>query len=134
MTLVELVREYQEASKTQDDARFSAACVALLDYQLPATETPAPNYTPPPTSNTADASDGSIRDRAAWTAMCERRKAETPAPDAMPEIHAGDVVKASNYARPVEMEHQHTVDWFNERPFLVESVQRVIWRRQEAQP
>ena len=51
----------------------------------PAPETPAPNYTPPPTSNTADASDGSIRDRAAWTAMCERQKAETPAPNTMPE-------------------------------------------------
>lgn len=46
MTLVELVREYQESSKTQDDERFSAACVALLDYQLPAPETPAPDAMP----------------------------------------------------------------------------------------
>lgn len=65
---------------------------------------------------------------------CSSRVASGRAPGPpveVPKLQVGDKVKATNYANPVEMTHQHTVDWFNERPFLVESIERIFWRRDD---
>ena len=51
-------------------------------------------------------------------------------PAAMPpEIQVGDRVKATNYKDAVLIDQAHIAAWFNERPFLVESVERCVWRR-----
>ena len=50
-------------------------------------------------------------------------------PPEMPEIQVGDRVKATNYKDAVLIDQAHIAAWFNERPFLVESVERCVWRR-----
>lgn len=60
---------------------------------------------------------------------------ETPAPDAMPEIQVGDDVTANSFPDVYNVSDRELAAYWNTlQRGRVDSIKRVIWRRQEAQP